>query len=125
MTPLGLLAAPSLALAVLAGDGGNMILTANVQVGCEIRAARSDAGTRLDAVISASGGPVVGSYRFRVEPMGGGDPLVAEEADFAIEGTAPSEVKKASIDLPAGQGYQASLSIEWPDGSSSCSAAAS
>ena len=100
------------------------ILTVAAQVGCEIRASRSDAGTRLDAVISATG-PVSGRYAFRVEPQSGGEPLISEEADFTIEAASPSEVKKAGIDLPPGEGYSASLSIEWPNGSSSCSAAAS
>lgn len=100
------------------------VLNASVQVGCEIRASRSDSGTRLDAVISASG-PVQGSYDFRVEPARGGDALISEQSEFVIDGPGSSEVKKAGIDLPAGQGYRASLSIDWPNGTSSCSAAAS
>lgn len=100
------------------------MLKASVNVGCEIRASRSDSGTRLDAVITASGA-VSGNYSFRVEPAAGGAPVIDEQSDFAIDGTGPSEVRKAGVDLPAGEGYRASLSIEWPNGTSSCSAAAS
>ena len=96
----------------------------SVQVGCEIRATKNAQGTRLDAVISASGA-VAGTYAFKVEPSGGGAPLIDEQADFAIDSATASEVKKAGLDLPAGEGYEASLSIEWPNGASSCGASAS
>lgn len=100
------------------------VIEASAQVGCEVRATRSDSGTRLDAIITATG-PVAGRYSFRVEPASGGEPAMAEESEFAIEEAGPFEVKKAGVDLPAGAGYRASLSIEWPNGASSCSAAAS
>ena len=119
-----LAAAPWLTLSPLAAGELAPLPIVAMQVGCEIRASKSDAGTRLDAVISASG-PVSGRYAFRVEPQSGGEPLISEEADFSIDSPSPSEVKKAGIDLPPGEGYSASLSIEWPNGSSSCSAAAS
>jgi hypothetical protein len=106
------------------GDQMSRPTKVSVEVGCEIRASRNDAGTRLDAVISATGA-VAGKYSFRVDPRGGGEPLISETSEFAIDSATPTEVKKAGVDLPAGEGYDASLSIEWPDGMSSCSASAS
>jgi hypothetical protein len=93
---------------------------ASVEVGCEIRATRNQDGTRLAAIISASG-PVSGTYSFRVDRRGAGAPI-AEQGVFEIEEAAPSEVKKVELSLPAGKGYDASLTIQWPNGSSSCSA---
>lgn len=95
-----------------------------VQVGCNIRTSKSETGTRLEAVIRASG-PVSGTYRFKVDPEGGGAPLVSEEASFAIESAGSSEVKNSGMNLPSGSGYRASLTVEWPNGMSSCSASVS
>jgi hypothetical protein len=117
-------AASWLALAIV-GSTDPTVYTAEaaVKVGCEIRATRSDAGTRLDAIISASG-KVSGTYSFRVEPRGSGKPM-SEEGRFDIESPTPSEVKKVALDLLPGAGYDASLKIRWPNGSSSCSASVS
>ena len=116
---------PWLALLPVSEDVGEMANAASVsvQVGCEIRATRKEAGTRLDALISASG-PVSGTYSFSVDRRGG-DKVISEAGDFTIESATPSEVKKAGVDLPPGDGYDALLTIEWPNGSSSCSAAVS
>jgi len=126
MAGLHLLVAPWLAVMPLSTPGEPMPSTIkiSVQVGCEIRTTKNADGTRLDAVISATGA-VAGTYAFKVEPRGGGEPLIDERADFEIESDTPSEVKKAGLDLPAGEGYNASLSIEWPNGSSSCGTSAS
>jgi hypothetical protein len=124
MNAIPLLAASWL-LYVPSADSAQMApVKVSVQVGCEIRASKNDAGTRLDAVISATGA-IAGTYAFRVEPSSGGAPLIDEEAEFQIDSTTPSEVKKAGVDLPPGQGYSASLSINWPGGMSSCSTSAS
>ena len=96
----------------------------SAKVRCAIHASKDDAGTRLDAVISGNG-PVSGTFAFRVEPHGGGTPLFDEHGNFEIESTAPSEVKRAGLDLPADQSYDASLSIVWPNGSASCKASTS
>jgi len=100
-----------------------MSAKASVQLGCEIRATRNDAGTRLDAVITGSG-PVSGTYAFTVRKRAG-DEVTSETGNFEIKSSTPSEIKKAGINLEPGDGYEASLMIEWPNGSSSCSAAVS
>jgi hypothetical protein len=97
-------------------------IRASVQVGCEIRATRDNATTRLDAIISASGA-ISGTFMFTVKKQGG-DEVKSETGEFTTKSSQPSEVKKASITLPKGEGYEASLMVEWPNGSSSCSAAA-
>jgi hypothetical protein len=79
----------------------------------------NDSGRKLDAVILASG-PVAGTYTFTVRNRGGNDP-VSQSGDFKAEGTSPAESKKASIAFNAGEAYDASLQVTWPNGSSSCS----
>jgi hypothetical protein len=103
-------------------DGIEMTQAA-AKVGCEIRATRNDAAGKLDAVISATG-PVSGSFVFKVQKRAGGA-VTSQSGDFKIDTASPSEVKKASIDLEPGQAYDASLTIKWPGGSSSCSASVS
>jgi hypothetical protein len=89
------------------------------RVSCEIRATHSDSGGKLDAIILAAG-PVAGTYTFTVSKRGSNDP-VSQSGDFKVEGTSPAEIKKASIALDAGEAYDASLQVKWPNGSSSCS----
>jgi hypothetical protein len=101
----------------------SMSAKASVQLGCEIRATRNDARTRLDAVITGSG-PVSGTYSFKVRKRAG-DEVTSETGNFEIKSSTPSEIKKAGIDLEHGDGYEALLTIDWPNGSSSCSAAVS
>src|SRR5215216_514828 len=95
----------------------------SAQVGCEIRATNNPSGTRLDAVISASGA-VKGTYSFEVNSRSG-QKMTSKTGDFKIESTAPSEIKTAGLDLPPGQGFEASLTIKWQNGTSSCSASVS
>jgi hypothetical protein len=52
----------------------------SAQVGCEIRAMRDDAGTRLDAIIYASGN-VTGTYVFEVRRLRSGK-LETERGSF-------------------------------------------
>jgi hypothetical protein len=47
--------------------------------------------------------------------------VASESGDFAVEDEAPTEIKKASVDLESGEAYDASLAVKWPNGSSSCS----
>jgi hypothetical protein len=93
---------------------------ASAGVNCEIRAIRHSTGTNLNAIISGSG-PVFGTYVFIVK-RDGGEAVRSESGDFRINSASPTEIKKASIDLDRNSGYRASLRIEWPSGSSSCSA---
>jgi hypothetical protein len=88
------------------------------RVGCEIRATHSDAGGKLEAVISANG-PVAGTFVFTVRKHGG--PVTSQSGDFKVDGAERAEIKKASVDLEPGAAYDASLEITWPNGSSSCS----
>ena len=113
-----------------ASTGGGVSFDSHVtkvsssSVRCKIQAKSNDSGTHLEAVISA-GGPVTGTYAFKVEPSNGGKALIDENGPFEIKADGPSEVKQASLDLPPDTGYNASLSVEWPNGSSSCSASTS
>jgi hypothetical protein len=111
------------AAAVLAVAGDAMMSKAYSGVGCEIRTSRHNEGTRLEAVISATG-PVAGSYVLTVSHSGSSTPKL-ESGDFEITGQGRSEVKKAGIDLPPGESYSASLDVKWPGGSSLCSASGS
>jgi curli production assembly/transport CsgH protein len=92
-------------------------------VGCEIRAHRTDTGSRLEAVISADG-PVTGTYRFKVKRSGSASPTI-DSGDFEIKNAGSAIVKKSSIDLPAGESFDATLEVDWPNGSSACSASGS
>jgi hypothetical protein len=89
------------------------------RVSCEIRTTHNAEGGKLDAVILATG-PVTGTYTFTVHKRGGNDPI-SQSGDFKVESAAPAEIKKASIALAAGEAYDASLQVKWPNGSSSCS----
>ena len=95
-----------------------------VQVGCEIVVARNTDGTQIDAVISASGA-VSGTYKFDVKPAGGGEPLFEEAKEFNVASDSPSSITTSRFKLPAGKGFNASLSAKWPNGSSSCSSSGS
>jgi len=91
-------------------------------VSCDIRADRNDAGTRLEAVINASG-PVAGTYVFTVKS--GSSAPKTQRGEFDIKSAGPSQVKKEAIDLAAGKPYAATLDVKWPGGASSCSAGGS
>ena len=108
----------TLAAAMVAGDA----LMSEVQagVGCEIHAYTTDTGSKLEAVISADG-PVTGTYRFTVERSSSASPTVDSGA-FEIKTASPSKIKQSSMDLPAGEAFNASLEVNWPGGSSACSA---
>ena len=96
----------------------------NVQVGCEIVVARNTDGTQIDAVISASGA-VSGTYNFEIKPAGGGEPLFHEAREFNVASDSPSAITTSRFKLPPGEGFNASLSAKWPNGSSSCSSSGS
>ncbi|MFZ5673688.1 MAG: curli-like amyloid fiber formation chaperone CsgH [Pseudomonadota bacterium] len=95
------------------------IAMAAARVGCEIRASRNNDAAKLEAIVKASG-PVAGSYTLDVR-KGSGGAVVSKSGDFKVDSTTPSEVKAVSLDLEPGESYDASLSIKWPNGSSSCS----
>jgi curli production assembly/transport CsgH protein len=109
------------AAAMVAGDA--LINEVHAGVGCEIRAYGTDTGSRLEAVISADG-PVTGTYRFTVERSSSASPTVDSGA-FEIKKVGPSKIKQSSMDLPAGEAFNASLEVNWPGGSSACSASGS
>jgi hypothetical protein len=117
-----LYAASSLALLMIAGYGLQMsnITLISGEVGCELRTTRNNGITLLDVVISGSG-PVSGTYAFTVRRDDGSE-VISQSGEFRLEGVAPFEVKKADLNLPAGDGYRASVRIEWPNGYSSCQA---
>lgn len=94
----------------------------HANVSCQIRANRNDAGTRLEAVINASG-PVSGTYVFTVKS--GSSAPKSQRGDFDIKSAGPSQVRKEAIDLAPGEPYAASLDVKWPGGASSCSASGS
>jgi hypothetical protein len=102
--------------------GDAMMSKAYSNVSCQIRANRTDAGTRLEAVINASG-PVSGTYVFTVKS--GSSVPKSQRGDFEITSTGPSEVRKEWLDLAPGEPYAASLDVKWPGGASSCSASGS
>jgi hypothetical protein len=101
----------------------SMMIYASSAVGCEIRTIRNEMGTSLNAIISGSG-PVSGTYVFNVS-SDSGEAVKAESGKFTITSASPTEIKKASLDLEPNKGYRASLKIEWPNGSSSCSSSVS
>jgi hypothetical protein len=94
------------------------------QVGCQIRATKNDGGNRLEAVISGTG-PVAGNYTFTVTPQDGGQPLKSESGEFKIEKSEKTVLNQSGVDVPSGKGFNASLSVTWPNGASSCSASVS
>jgi len=102
---------------VLADMKSEIPVSANVS--CKIRTMVSEGTARLDAIIIGAG-PVSGTYTFKVDKVPGPS-VISESGPFKIESASPSEVKKASIDLEQGVAYSASLTVTWPNGSSSCS----
>jgi hypothetical protein len=111
------------ALAVIIALGCDAMMSkAYSNVSCQIRADRNDAGTRLEAVINASG-PVSGTYVFTVR-SGSSGPR-SQQGNFEIKSAGPTEIRKETIDVAAGEPYAASLDVKWPGGMSSCSASGS
>lgn len=113
---------PAFAAVVLALSGDAMMSEAYSNVSCSIRANRNDAGTRLEAVINASG-PASGTYVFTVKS--GSSAPKSQRGDFDIKSAGPSQVRKEAINLAPGEPYAASLDVKWPGGASSCSASGS
>jgi hypothetical protein len=102
---------------VLADMKSEIPVSANVS--CRIQTMISKGTARLDAIVTGAG-PVSGTYTFKVNKVAG-HTVVSESGPFKIESASPSEIKKASIDLEPGEAYNASLTVTWPNGSSSCS----
>jgi hypothetical protein len=100
-------------------DDMSAITQAAQRVSCEIRATRTEAGGTLNAVILASG-PVSGTFEFTVRKRAGGE-VISQSGDFKVDNATPTEIKKASVKLDAKEAYDASLTVKWPNGSSSCS----
>jgi hypothetical protein len=119
LTPLALAASSFLATLPAMAANDDPAAAASAGIRCAIHAERDATRTRLAAIITGSG-PLSGSYVFSVLPRGGGAPVFDERRDFTIEGGEPSEVKRVSTDLPPGEGYEASLTVVWPNGSASC-----
>jgi CsgH protein len=115
------LIAAGLAVPLFAQMGYHMTNSAQAapRVNCTIKAAHQNGTGKLDAVIMASG-PIEGTFIFTVRKSSGGEP-VTQSGDFKVDDEKPVEIKKASIDLEPGQAYDASLKVQWPNGSSSCS----
>jgi hypothetical protein len=100
-------------------DDMTVFTPAAARVSCEIRTSRSEGGGKLNAIIIAAG-PVSGSFKFTVRKRGSGE-IISQSGEFNVESASPKEIKKASVDLDAGAAYDASLELNWPNGSSSCS----
>jgi hypothetical protein len=107
---------------VLASTFAAMSNTTYAGVSCDIRAHRSEAGTRLEAVITATG-PISGTYVFTVKSGTSGPK--SQRGNFEIKSTGPAEIRKERIELAPGEPYAASLDVKWPGGASSCSASGS
>ena len=105
-----------------AGDGMTNIIPASTGVGCNIRASSDGSVTKLAAIVT-TGGAVSGSYTLVVDRASDGRNVERREGDFASNAAGPTTV--ADLELPAEGGYRASLSVEWPNGSSSCSSSVS
>lgn len=89
---------------------------------CKIVASGNETKTSLNAQISASG-TMTGVYVLEVTSPADGKRLAFRQAEFDIEGKDAVKVLDEEIEVPSGVGYSASLLVEWPGGSSSCSAA--
>jgi hypothetical protein len=100
-------------------DDMGAIVPAAARVSCEIRATQTEGGGKLDAVIMAAGS-VSGTFQFTVRKRSGGD-VISRSGDFKVESASPAEINKASVNLDSKEGYDASLEVKWPNGSSSCS----
>jgi hypothetical protein len=123
LTNRSLLAAAGLTLLLQMANDMTGNAAAAARVSCEIRASRHDGAGKLDAIISAAG-PISGTYVFTVRKRTGGE-VISQSGDFKAEGSSPTEITKASVDLEPGAGYDASLEVKWPNGSSSCSSSVS
>ena len=102
-------------------------LAAAAQAGdarCKIVANGNEIETSLNAQITASG-RISGAYVLEVTSPVDGRRLALRQARFDVEGADAVTVLDAAIKLPRGEGFSASLLVEWPGGSSSCSAAGS
>jgi hypothetical protein len=104
------------------GDAMNKIIPASTGVGCNIRASSDGSTVKLAAVVT-TGGAVSGSYTLVVDRASDGSNVERREGEFASDSAGPTTV--ADLELPSEGGYRASLSVEWPNGSSSCSSSVS
>jgi hypothetical protein len=105
-----------------AGDDMTRIIPASTGVGCNIQASSDGSVTKLAAIVT-TGGAMSGSYTLVVDRASDGSNVERREGEFASDSAGPTTV--ADLELPAEGGYRASLSVEWPNGSSSCSSSVS
>ena len=85
--------------------------------------------SKIKAILTAKSQPVdetsavSGSYTLVVDRASDGSNVERREGEFASDSAGPTTV--ADLELPSEGGYRASLSVEWPNGSSSCSSSVS
>lgn len=104
------------------GDDMNRIIPVSAGVGCNIQASSDGSVMKLAAIVT-TGGAVSGSYTLVVDRASDGSNVERREGEFASDSAGLTTI--ADLELPADGGYRASLSVEWPNGSSSCSSSVS
>ncbi len=102
----------------------NPLLAAEAQASnarCKIVASSTATQTSLNAQILASGN-ISGVYVLEVTSPSDGTQLAFRQSKFDVDGEDAIMVLDEEIKVSKGGGYDASLLVEWPGGSSSCSA---